>query len=110
MCDPLTLRVRALNDRARATFTDCRVVLTRGVADLDPALVREVLRRVRAFDGFTPSNDPYGEHDFGAFTVAEHEIFWKIDYYDVDLVMRSTDPSDPTVTQRVLTIMLAEEY
>ena len=42
-------------------------------------------------------NDPYGEHDFGSFRYAGETIFWKFDYYDVDLQMHSPDPSDPTV-------------
>jgi hypothetical protein len=42
-------------------------------------------------DSFTPDNDPYEEHDFGKIEVSEHVIFWKIDYYDVDLSMHSPD-------------------
>jgi hypothetical protein len=37
-------------------------------------------------------------------------IFWKFDYYDPDLQMASLDPGDPTITTRVLTIMMADEY
>ena len=59
---------------------------------------------------FTPDNDPYGEHDFGSLTVARHKAFFKIDYYDQNLDFGSENPADASVTQRVLTIMLAEEY
>ena len=102
-----TAKIAALNDHARRSFTDCRVVITRGVQTLDD--VPSVLDQVRRFDAFTPNNDPYGEHDFGSFRHDDITIFWKIDTYDVDLQMHSPDPSDPAVTTRVLTIMLAEE-
>jgi len=35
---------------------------------------------------------------------------FKIDYYDKDLNFHSPDPADPTVTERIITIMLADEY
>ncbi|WP_391482757.1 DUF3768 domain-containing protein [Nereida sp. NH-UV-3] len=108
MHDATTAKIAALNDHARRSFTDCRVVITRGVQTLDD--VPSVLDQVRRFDAFTPDNDPYGEHDFGSFRHGDITIFWKIDIYDVDLQMQSPDPSDPAVTTSVLTIMLAEEY
>jgi hypothetical protein len=37
-------------------------------------------------------------------------VFFKIDYYDVAMRLHSPDPADPEVTERVITVMLAEEY
>jgi Protein of unknown function (DUF3768) len=50
------------------------------------------------------------EHDFGAFDADRHRVFFKIDYFDESLSYHSPDPADPSVTKRVITIMLAEEY
>jgi hypothetical protein len=69
-----------------------------------------ILNQVRAFSAFTKENDPFNEHDFGAFEFDEDTIFWKIDYYDLSLTYGSDDPADPAKTTRVLTIMLASEY
>ncbi|RDJ21075.1 DUF3768 domain-containing protein [Bosea caraganae] len=86
-------------------------LITPGITALPPVAQIEIIAEVRNFDAFTEDNDPYGEHDFGAF---EHpgagKIFWKIDYYDRALTGGSPDPADPSVTCRVLTIMLAQEY
>ena len=101
-------KVKELNDAARQTFTGCRVMITRGVAALD--CVDTVLTAVRCYTDFSVSNDPYHEHDFGSFAVAGERLFWKFDYYDPDMQMASLDPADDTITVRVLTIMLAEEY
>lgn len=100
--------IAQLNDLARTTLTDCRLVITPGIAAL--ADMEKVIERVRSYTDFTPSNDPYGEHDFGALEHDGHAVFWKFDYYDPDLLMLSPDPADPAVTCRVLTVMLAEEY
>jgi hypothetical protein len=68
--------------------------------------VDRIVKTIAVFDDFCQANDPYEEHDFGAFDVDGHTIMFKIDYLDRD----SPDPADPSVTQRVITIMLAEEY
>ncbi|WP_370278577.1 DUF3768 domain-containing protein [Pontibacterium sp.] len=55
-------------------------------------------------------NDPYGEHDFGAFEHKGAKCYWKFDYYDKLKARGSEDPADLDLTLRVLTIMLASEY
>ncbi|MFD1510431.1 DUF3768 domain-containing protein [Lacimonas salitolerans] len=67
MADCEADKIRALNDRARQSFTGCRVLITRGIAALGEAAVGEILAAVRSFDQFTADNDPYSEHDFGSF-------------------------------------------
>ena len=104
----VTEKTRILNDAARTSFQGCRVMLTVGVQQLDG--LAQVLDAVRSYAAFDESNDPYAEHDFGSFIFAGEQVFWKFDYYDIDLQMASPDPTDPTVTVRVLTIMLADEY
>ncbi len=70
----------------------------------------ELAQLVAQFDYFTRSNDPHSEHDFGAFEFHGHKCFWKIDAYNWDYSMGSEAPADLSKTNRVLTIMLAEEY
>jgi len=103
--------IRDLNDAMRWAGPSCRRwMMTDDVMAEDPEFVMLAIRAVQAFAAFTPDNDPYGEHDFGAFDLAGQRLFWKIDYYDRDLRSGSENPADPGVTTRVLTIMLASEY
>jgi len=101
-------KIQTLNDAFRKSFVGGRVVITQGVQAL-PDLER-VLRQVQDFERFDNDNDPQHEHDFGSFEAEGHTVFWKLDYYSVDLNAGSPDPTDTKVTTRVLTIMLAEEY
>ncbi|MGB3417978.1 MAG: DUF3768 domain-containing protein [Mesorhizobium sp.] len=101
---------RQLNDTFRMTFAGGKVLLSQGVAALHPDARNEVLRAVRLFSEFSPENDPYEEHDFGAVMCRDVRYFWKVDYYDLELRHRSPDPSDPAFTIRVLTIMRGDEY
>jgi hypothetical protein len=85
-------------------------MVTRGLQARGPDFVAAALAAVAQFERFDRDNDPYGEHDFGALTVQGERLFWKIACYDRTLTAGSPDPADPTVTVRVLTLMLAEEY
>lgn len=102
--------IATLNDRFRETFVGGSVLMTAGVQELGPEFVAAALGAVRAFKEFTKDNDPYREHDFGSLELDGQKLFWKIDYYDPPMEYGSENPSDPEVTRRVLTVMLAEEY
>lgn len=98
-------KIAARNDEHRRSMEGCTV--TRGVAAMgDDA--KEIFVKMRNFTDFTEDNDPYGEHDFGSFTVSGVKIIWKIDYYNEDM-SGWRDPLSPDCN-RVLTIMRADEY
>jgi Protein of unknown function (DUF3768) len=105
-----TDRIRALNDQLRQHLTGGKAVMTPGVDALGSEAVQRLIQIIAIFDDFCTANDPHGEHDFGAFEFEGAPIMFKIDYYDKSLEFGSPNPADPAVTERVLTIMLAEEY
>ena len=86
------------------------VYMTLGIQALPLEDQLQVFNLVKTFNDFSESNDPYGEHDFGAFDFKGDRVFWKIDYYDNDLECGSEDPADPEKTVRVMTVMMAYEY
>lgn len=108
--DDKTVKIRALNDGLRKYGVGGRWMMTQGLSQMDRATLRSLVIAVREFSDFDHDNDPYGEHDFGAVDVAEQRFFWKIDYYDLNRSRGSEEPSDPSCTQRILTVMHSWEY
>jgi hypothetical protein len=107
--DAKAARIRALNDQLRQNFAEGIAVMTPGVAALGAEAVERIVKTIAVFDDFCHANDPHEEHDFGAFEADGHMIMFKIDYYDQNLSMHSPNAADSVLTQRVITIMLAEE-
>ena len=107
--DAKAARIRALNDQLRQNFAEGIAVMTPGVAALGPEAVERIVKTIAVFDDFCHANDSHEEHDFGSFEADGHMIMFKIDYYDQNLSMHSPNAADSVLTQRVITIMLAEE-
>jgi len=105
-----TEQIRALNDDLRQHLPTGTAVMTPGVAALGQETVDRIVKTIAVYDDFCHANDPHEEHDFGSFEADGHTVFFKIDYFDKALAYHSPDPTDPHVTERVITIMLAEEY
>jgi len=118
MTNDQTSKIRELNDLARkqtmiplfGEAIPCKVSYTQGIQALGAIALVEIAAMVRDYHEFTEDNDPHGEHDFGSFSYNDDEIFWKIDYYALDMQHGSENPADTKQTVRVLTIMLASEY
>jgi len=103
-------KIRELNDRLRKTGRGGRMMMTRGVQALGEKAIANIIAAIGAFDKFTKDNDPYGEHDFAKVVVDGVAVFFKVDYYDKGLEFASPNPADNLVTERVMTIMLTDEY
>lgn len=128
------------NDNFRKHLSQGTLVLTQGIRCNSKEDLEAIITKVRTFDTFDENNDPYNEHEtslsfareerpqqrlvvrasrnakrsvaaqFGAFDFKGKRIFWKIDNYDREFLYLSPDVSNPRLTNKVLTIMYAEEY
>jgi hypothetical protein len=103
-------RIRTLNDELRHNLPAGYAVITTGIAALGPEAVARIVKTIMVYDEFCHAYDPHEEHDFGSFKADGYAIFFKIDYFDKTLTFHSPDPADASVTERVITIMLADEY
>lgn len=102
--------IAAQNDDFRKHLSKGTLVLTSGIRSNTSEDIKGIITKVRNFEKFDESNDPYNEHDFGTFDYKGKKIFWKIDYYDTKFLYFSPNVSNPRVTNRVLTVMYADEY
>ncbi len=104
-------KIAELNDKFRKGDRKLGVQrATDMVCALSSEQQQELFRLVRTFDQFTEENDPHEEHDFAIIELDDENYFFKIDYYDADMEHGSEDPSDSSVTRRVMTIMHSSEY
>jgi hypothetical protein len=103
-------RTRALNDELRKHLLGGGTVITTGIAALGSEAVKRLVKTIAVFDDFCHANDPHEEHDFGVFDFDGVSVMFKIEYYDKSLTFHSPNPADPSVTERVITIMRADEY
>ena len=110
-------KIAALNDELRRDPLNCNldiITMTSGVAALGSAFWLKVADTLAALkpEDFDSGNDPYGERDFEAIEVEGRKLFFKVDYYEKgsDHTAGAETPENPETTDRVLTVMLREEY
>lgn len=109
-------RIAAMNDRLRREPNNRelgQVLISEGIVALGEDFKRCLFGALAAMTpkDFKRGNDPYRERDFNAFSVDGRFCLFKIDYYAKGNHQRpSDDPADPGKTDRVLTLMLADDY
>jgi len=111
--DQRAQKIAKLNDMFRASmgaYGYGKVFQTHGINSLPQSDQSRIRELVETYTDFNEDCDPHGEHDFGSLSHNGHKVFWKIDYYDTAYEYGSDKPEDATVTRRVLTILLADEY
>ena len=110
-----TEQIASLNDRARLGLDRrARIVVTPGLlaklSNDDPRsrimAQARIMQAVRQCT-FTPDSP---ERDMAWFEIDGHRAMFKIDYYDESMEWASPDPSDASITIRVVTVMAPEDY
>ena len=107
--------IARLNDRARLRLDPtARIVITRNClatfcdADtIEVVMVQAQLLGAFRRCSFSPDSP---ERDFATITFRDRKVWLKIDYSDGALEFGSEDPADASVTTRVVTILLPEDY
>lgn len=112
-----TLTIAELNDRVRLGLDrNARIMITSNClatlsgtagSPIDRVVVQAELMASFRHCQFS---DDSPERDFGVIEFRGRTVWMKIDYYDLTLDFGSQDPADASVTTRVMTILLPEDY
>jgi len=97
-------KIAKLNDEHRQNIPKTRTYVSQQVSNLPIMKLAKLFYLVKNFNTFNKDNDPHREHDLGKVILDGESYFWKIDYYDKSLEYGSPDPTNPAVTERILTI------
>lgn len=110
-----TATIARLNDDARLGLDRrARIMFTRNCLETfqisqegHPAIIQaQLLAAFRRCEFATDSP----EHDFASILFRDRKVWMKIDYYDLACENGSEDPADASITTRVVTILLPEDY
>jgi hypothetical protein len=100
--------IRRLNDNFRTSFRGGRILFTGSVAELPDMVKAAVLGQIASFISF--ESNAHEEHDYGSFEYCNRMVCWKIEYWDLNLVNLSDDPSNPAKTKRLMIVGLREDW
>ena len=109
-------RIAALNDLCRqgrdpsariVVTATCLAALTIGDGFLDE--IRAQAELLALLHNYVPRPEDGEERSRGVLSLRGRTVWFRIDYYDPALEWGSEDPTDPTITIRVLTLMLPED-
>lgn len=96
-----------LDRRARIMFTRNCLETFRMSQDEHPAIIQAQLLAAFRCCEFAADSP---ERDFASILFRERKVWMKIDYYDLDCAYGSEDSADASITTRVITILLPEDY
>jgi hypothetical protein len=102
--------IRELNDELRQHLLGGDIVISDKIAALGPKALARLTERLAQFDQFCPFTDPRRKHAFGALLFDGLLVVFRVDHHNLTSTGREPDPADSNSTQRVMTIMLADEY
>lgn len=112
------MTIQQINDQCRRgrAPAGCLIqyFITRAITELPPPDVEAIVHAVQHFENFNKHNDPQGEHDFARLSVdapsQRYEVFFKFDYYNLELNGLAENPADYQNTRRIMTIGMMEDY
>jgi hypothetical protein len=77
-----------------------------GVAALGRDKVDRLVEAISIFDDFNMATCAHAQHFCDAFVTDEFIVWFRIDYFDEDLKVLSSDPSNPEKTRRAISLKL----
>ena len=103
-------RIRLPDSGLKQTMEGGIAVISPGIAALGPSKVRRLFQTISIFDDFCAVKEPHLPGQFIPFDFDGTEIVFRIDYVYKGPPPRSPAQTDLQVTERIITINLAEEY